>query len=85
MTNLDSCVEKQRHDSADKGPYSQGYGLSSGHARLWELNHKEGRVPRIDAFLTLCDPMDQSMPGVPLLHHLQEFVQIQVHWVGDAI
>ena len=24
-------VEKQRHYSADKGPYSQGYGLSSGH------------------------------------------------------
>ena len=30
MTNLDS-VEKQRHYSADKGPYSQGYGLPSGH------------------------------------------------------
>ena len=33
MTNLDS-VEKQRHYSADKGPYSQGYGLPSGHLRL---------------------------------------------------
>ena len=32
MTNLDS-VEKQRHYSVDKGPYSQGYGLSNGH--LW--------------------------------------------------
>ena len=29
MTNLDS-VEKQRHYSADKGLYSEGYGLSSG-------------------------------------------------------
>ena len=27
MTNLD-CVEKQRHYSANKGLYSQGYGLS---------------------------------------------------------
>ena len=27
-------VEKQRHYSADKGPYSQGYGLSSGHVWL---------------------------------------------------
>ena len=84
MANLDSCVEKQRHYSADKGPYSQGYGLSSGHVWLWELNHKEGRVPRIDAFLTLCDPMDCSTPGFPVLHYLREFVQIQVHWVGDA-
>ena len=35
--------------------------------------------------LTLCDPMDYSMPGFPVLHHLLEFVQTQVHWVGDAI
>ena len=28
------CVEKQRHYSANKGPYSQGYGLPSGHVRL---------------------------------------------------
>ena len=32
MRNLD-CVEKQRH-SANKGPYSQGYGLPSGHVWL---------------------------------------------------
>ena len=34
--------------------------------------------------LTLCDPMDCSMPGFPALHHLLEFAQTQVHWVGDA-
>ena len=28
---------------------------------------------------TLCDPMDCSMPGFPVLHHLPEFVQTQVH------
>ena len=28
------CVEKQRHHSANKGPYSQGYGLPSGHVQL---------------------------------------------------
>ena len=33
MTNLD-CAEKQRHYSAAKGPYGQGCGLPSGHARL---------------------------------------------------
>ena len=32
--------------------------------------------------LTLCDPMNCSMP---VLHHLPEFVQTHVHWVGDAI
>ena len=29
--------------------------------------------------LTLCDPMDCSMPGSPVLHHLPEFAQIHVH------
>ena len=35
--------------------------------------------------LTLCDPMDCSMPGFPILHCLLEFAQTHVHWVGDAI
>ena len=39
------CIEKQTHYSADKGPYSQGYGLPSGHIWLWELDCKEGRAP----------------------------------------
>ena len=35
--------------------------------------------------LTLCDPMNCSMPGFPVLYHLPEFAQTHVHWVGDAI
>ena len=34
---------------------------------------------------TLCDPMDYSMPGFPVLHCLPELAQTHVHWVGDAI
>ena len=34
---------------------------------------------------TLCDPVDCSMPGFPVLHHLPELGQTHVHWVGDAI
>ena len=34
---------------------------------------------------TLCDPMDCSMPGFPVHHHLPEFTQTHVHWVSDAI
>ena len=33
----------------------------------------------------LCDPMDCSMSGFPVLYYLPEFAQIHVHWVGDAI
>ena len=34
---------------------------------------------------TLCDPMDCSMPGLPVRHQLPKFTQTGVHWVGDAI
>ena len=34
---------------------------------------------------TLCDPMDCSTPGFPVLHHLPEFAQTRVYWVGNAI
>ena len=34
---------------------------------------------------TLCDPMDCSTPGFPVLHKLPELAQTHVHRVGDAI
>ena len=34
---------------------------------------------------TLCDPMNRSTPGLPVLHQLPEFTQTHVHRVGDAI
>ena len=37
------------------------------------------------SYLTLCDPMDCSKPGFPVLHHLPEFAQTHIHRVGDAI
>ena len=37
------------------------------------------------SYLTVCNPMDCSMPGFPVLHQLPEFPQIHVHRVGDAI
>ena len=39
-------IKKQRHYFADKGPYSQSYGFSSSHIRMWELDHKEDWAPR---------------------------------------
>ena len=35
-------IKKQRHYFANKGPPSQGYGFSSGHVCMWELDYKEG-------------------------------------------
>ena len=34
---------------------------------------------------TLNDPMNRSMPGLPVHQQLPEFTQTQVYWVGDAI
>ena len=33
----------------------------------------------------LCDPMDCSMPGLPVPQHLSKFAQVHVHHIGDAI
>jgi len=48
------CVEKQRRYSADKGPYSQSYGLPSGHIWLWSWTIKKAEHQRIDAFQLWC-------------------------------
>ena len=37
-------IKKQRHFFANKGQSSQGYGFSSGHAWMWELDYKESWV-----------------------------------------
>ena len=53
LTNLDSVLKKQRHYFADKGPDSQSYGFSSSHICMWELDHKEGWVPKNWRFRTV--------------------------------
>ena len=35
--------------------------------------------------LTLCNPVNCSMPGLPVHHQLLESTQTHVHWLGDAI
>ena len=34
---------------------------------------------------TVCNPVDWSIPGFPVLHSLLKFAQTHVHWFGDAI
>ena len=57
--------------------------------------HNKSKVTLDDSFtissvqllshVRLCDPMDCSMPGLPVLHQLLEFTQTHVHRVSDAI
>ena len=51
MTNLDSVLKNR--DITDKGPYSQSYGFSISYVWIWELDHKEGWVPKNRCFRTV--------------------------------
>ena len=47
-------IKKQRHYFPDKGPHRQSYGFSSGRVWMWELDHKEGWVPKNWCFKLWC-------------------------------
>ena len=56
--------------------------------RVWgaiKLHIHLPSVVQLPSPVRLCDPMDCSTPGFPILHHLLEFAQVHVHWVSDAI
>ena len=46
-------IKKQRHYFANKSLSSQGYGFSSSHVRMWELDYKESWVPKNWCFRTV--------------------------------
>ena len=47
-------IKKQRHYFANKGPSSQGYGFSSGHVWMWELDCEESLVSKNWTFELWC-------------------------------
>jgi len=47
-------IKKQRHYFVNKGPSSQGYGFSSSHVWMLELDYKESWVLKFDAFELWC-------------------------------
>ena len=46
-------IKNQRHYFANKGPSSQGYGFSSSHVWVWELDYKESWAPKNWCFWTV--------------------------------
>ena len=46
-------IKKQRHYFANKGPSSQGYGFSSSHVWMWELDYTESRAAKNWCFWTV--------------------------------
>ena len=53
VTTPRQCIKKQRHHFADEGLYSQCYNFSSSHLQMWELDHKEGWMPKNWCFWTV--------------------------------
>ena len=57
-------IKKQRYHFVNKGPSSQGYGFSSGHVWMWEVNYKESLASKNWSFWivvlekTLESPLD---------------------------
>ena len=66
MTNLDSILKSRVllfNHFADKSPSSQSYGFSSGHAWMWDLDHKDGWAPKNWCFQTV---VMEKIVGTPL-------------------
>ena len=71
--------------------------FTSLHSSIWRvsksyLSHRLIKMPSSVQFSsvtqscpTLCNPMKQSMPSLPVHHQLPEYTQTHVHLVGDAI
>ena len=55
----------------------------------WFFGWKQQKLTQFSSVaqlcLTVCDPMNCSMPGLPVHHQLLEFTQTHAHQVGDAI
>ena len=84
------CIDELNH--MKQCYYS--YFIDEGRETCWILvalpNLHSQCVSKILLFIAqlcpaLCDPMDCSTPGFPVLHHLPELAQTHIHWVGDAI
>ena len=53
LTNLDNIFTGRGISFVSKGPSSQGYGFSSGHVWMWELDYKESWVLKNWCFSTV--------------------------------
>ena len=76
------CIEKQRHYSADKGPYSQSCGFSSSHVWMWELDCKDSWVPNNWCLWTV---VLKKTPENPLDNKEISSVQFSSSFMSDSL
>ena len=53
MTNIDRVLKRRDITLPKKGPYNESYSFSCSHVWMWELDHKEGWVPKNSCFRTV--------------------------------
>ena len=96
MTKLDSVLKSR--DITNKGLYSQSYGFSSSHVWMWELDHKEGWVPKNWCFQTVVlektleSPLDSKIKPVNpkgnqswiLIERIDVETETPILWPPDA-
>ena len=61
MTNLDSILKSRDINFANRGPSSQGYGFSSSHVWVWELDCEESWAPKNWCFWTVV--LEKTLEG----------------------
>ena len=75
-------IKKERYHLADKCLYSQSYGFSSSYVQMWELDHKEGWVPKNECFQivvlqkTLESPLRARRPNQSILKEINCWIFI---------
>ena len=79
--------KKQRCYFANKGLCSQGYGFSSGHVWVWELDYKKAEHQRIDVFELWCWRRPLRVPWTArrlnqsILKEISpEYSVLNIHW-----
>ena len=80
-----SCLENLHRQRSLHSPWSPRVGHD------WATTHSTAFVTTdfccwvTQSYLSLCDPMDCSMPGFPVLPYLPELAQTHACQIGDAI
>ena len=82
MKLKDSCFLERNLTNLDSTLKSRDISLPTS---LWSSYSCSGCFCFSFASRILCDPMNCSTPGFPVLHSLLEFAQTHIHWVSDAI
>ena len=74
-------IKKQRHYFANKGPSSQGYGFSSSHVCMWELDYKESWALKNWCFWTLVlEKTFESPLDYMEIQPIHPKAVLSVHW-----